>query len=88
MTSTALVRNENGEELTPSAFDNRFEDARRRARVDLRGFQFRDLRAKGGTDKADREGDREAQKLLGHTSIRTTEVYIRRRVGEKVKPVR
>jgi len=88
VTSTALVRNESGAPLSRAAFDNRFDDARRKAGIDFGAFQFRDLRAKGGTDKADREGDREAQKLLGHSSIKTTEVYIRRRVGEKVRPVR
>ena len=57
ITSTALVRNERGERLTPSAFDNRFEDARRKAGVKPADFQFRDLRAKGGTEKADRDGE-------------------------------
>ena len=88
ITSTSLLRNERGAALTFSAFRGRFDDAREKAGVAKDAFQFRDLRAKGGTEKADREGDREAQKLLGHTNLNTTEVYIRRRIGEKVRPVR
>ena len=73
--------------LTPAAFDNRFEDARRKAGVDLHSFQFRDLRAKGLTRKADKQGKEAAQKLGGHSTVKTTEIYVNRRVGEKVRPV-
>lgn len=55
----------------------------------IRNFQFRDLRAKAGTDKAEATGDmRQAQKQLGHSSIVMTEHYIRRRKGDKVEPTR
>ena len=54
----------------------------------IRAFQFRDLRAKAGTDKADSTDIREAQRQLGHNSIKTTEIYLRARVGERVKPTK
>lgn len=83
-----------------AAFDNRFEDARTRAAVALddagmsepatavRTFQFRDLRAKPGTDKADATDICSAQQQLGHKNLRTTEIYVRSRVGEKVTPTK
>ena len=53
----------------------------------IRSVQFRDLRAKAGTDK--REGGPDAAKdLLDHTSTRMTERYIRRRKGQTVRPVK
>jgi hypothetical protein len=67
---------ERGQPLSYAALDNRFEDARNRAAaaVDdagmgelataIRTFQFRDLRAKAGTDKADATDIRSAQQQL------------------------
>ena len=54
----------------------------------VRKFQFRDLRAKAGTDKADATDIRSAQQQLGHKSLKTTEIYVRSRVGEKVTPTK
>lgn len=54
----------------------------------IRAFQFRDLRAKAGTDKADATDIRQAQRQLGHKSVTTTEVYLRARAGDRVKPTR
>ncbi|MDH7548870.1 hypothetical protein QAD16_05925 [Stenotrophomonas geniculata] len=52
-------------------------------------FQFRDLRAKAGTDKADSATDiREAQAQLGHSSVTTTEIYVRKKRGSKATPTR
>ncbi|MGQ5523566.1 tyrosine-type recombinase/integrase [Chitinimonas sp. PSY-7] len=52
-------------------------------------FQFRDLRAKAGTDKADDTGDiRKSQKLLGHTTVAMTEHYIRDRRGAMSDPTK
>jgi integrase len=50
-------------------------------------FGLRDLRAKGATDeyKAGRSV-RELQHLLGHTSVRTTEIYLKGLVAETVRP--
>ncbi|MBE0268443.1 tyrosine-type recombinase/integrase, partial [Xylella fastidiosa subsp. multiplex] len=51
--------------------------------------QFRDLRAKAATDKADLAGDmRQAQAQLGHASVTMTEHYVRKRKGAKVTPTR
>lgn len=86
--SLALVVNEAGQALTPSALDNRFEDARRAAGVDLNSFQFRDLRAKAGTEKEERDGMQGAQDLLGHRSANMTTHYVRNRKGKLVKPTR
>lgn len=56
---------------------------------DIEAFQFRDLRAKAATDKAESTGDiRQAQKQLGHTTIAMTEHYTRDRRGDTVKPTR
>ncbi len=44
--------------------------------------QFRDIRAKTGTDLEDLE---HAKKLLVHTSVKTTEGYTRGRVGDVVQ---
>ncbi|BBE09978.1 integrase family protein [Mycoavidus cysteinexigens] len=54
-----------------------------------RTFQFRDLRAKAGTDKEVGSGGniREAQALLGHSSVAMTEHYVRKR-GRVVGPTK
>lgn len=84
--STSLVVDECGEKLTASMLRSRFDAARLKARV---AFQFRDLRAKAATDKADSSGDvRQAQRQLGHTTIGMTEHYIRERRGAKVEPTK
>lgn len=84
--ATALVVDEAGRRLTRDQLRYRFDKAREAAGV---AFQLRDLRAKAGTDRAESAGDvRQAQKLLGHTSVTTTERYIRNRRGAKVKPIR
>ena len=100
VTSLALVRNESGQALSYFALDNRFEAARDKVVADLKkvkrdddaqlvsAFQFRDLRAKAGTDQADATDIRTAQQQLGHKNIKTTEIYVRARKGEKVKPTK
>lgn len=91
----ALICTETGRALTEGALRSRFEKARAaaaRANPDLseaiQAFQFRDLRAKAGTDKADSGGMREAQMQLGHNSMKMTEHYVRTRRGEKVTPTK
>lgn len=87
--STALVVNESGQRMTLDTLQRRFREARRSAGVGDGEFQFRDLRAKAGTDKTDSSGDiRQAQKQLGHTSVTMTEHYVRNRRGDKVKPTK
>ncbi|MBF0786158.1 integrase [Muribacter muris] len=41
-------------------------------------FQFRDLRAKSGTDKAMAQGEEAARQQLGHTTVQMTKTYIRK----------
>lgn len=93
--------NEEGQRLTGAAMRKRFAKARKAAAATatknealdlaaaIKACQFRDLRAKAGTDKAESAGDvRQAQKQLGHALVVMTEAYIRARRGELVRPTR
>ncbi|MEO4029976.1 tyrosine-type recombinase/integrase [Chromobacterium vaccinii] len=87
-----LLINEKGEALSKNMLRNRFDKARDEAikaqpelAQKIRQYQFRDLRAKAGTDKGNRE---EAQRLLGHTSMTMTEHYLRDRAGDIVTPTK
>ncbi|MGH8111116.1 MAG: hypothetical protein ACREPL_04175 [Rhodanobacteraceae bacterium] len=51
-------------------------------------YQFRDLRAKAGTDTSDATDLQHAQRQLGHRSIKTPEIYIRNRRGDRVAPTK
>jgi len=62
--------------------DTRIFKARKAAGV---SFQFRDIRAKAATDTGDLA---HAQVLLGHKRREMTEHYVKRRTGERVKPLR
>ena len=91
----SLICNEAGRALTECALRSRFDKARIAAIKEnpslsdaIKEFQFRDLRAKAGTDKADSDGMREAQMQLGHESMTMTEHYVRSRKGQKVSPTR
>jgi len=96
ITSMALVCGANGLRMTTSALDNAFDRARARAMLKhrdspdmvaaIKQFQFRDLRAKAGTDKADATDMHEAQRQLGHSSITMTEHYVRQ--GKIVSPTK
>lgn len=87
--STALVVTETGQRMTLRTLQYRFREARKAAGIPANEFQFRDLRAKAGTDKTESSGDiRQAQKQLGHKSIAMTEHYVRKRRGDKVGPTR
>ncbi len=95
--SSWLIRNEDEQPLTYSAMTQRFWKARGAAinaareagqtglAASLKGFQFRDLRAKAASDSEDMQS---AQRLLAHGSITMTEHYIRARMGDKVRPVK
>lgn len=85
--STRLIVNENGRTLGVNAMSRRWAKACKAAKVT--GLQFRDLRAKAATDKEESTGNiREAQKQLGHSNVRTTEIYVRNRRGAKVTPTK
>ena len=92
----ALVCSRPGVAMTQSAYRGQYDAARSRAAAladaagdtvlaeKIRAFQFRDLRAKAGTDKAGSAGMRAAQKQLGHASMKMTEHYVRD--GDLVDP--
>lgn len=94
--SLALIVDEHGKRLSQRAIWERFSKARSLAAVKypnlkeaIEAYQWRDLRAKGGTDKAINSDDiRTAQKLLGHSSVVMTERYVRRKRGESVEPTK
>lgn len=87
--STRLIVTEDGRPMSGAMLRGRFDAAREAAGVDKSLFQFRDLRAKAGTDKAESSGDvMQARDQLGHTTVAMTEQYIRERKGKKVTPTR
>jgi len=87
--SLYLIVGESGERFTYFMLRKHFDKAREKAGVKKEQFQFRDLRAKAGTDKAESSGDiRQAQRQLGHANITMTEHYTRQRKGDKVTPTK
>lgn len=85
--STRLIVSERGQPVTVAMMSRRW--AKACAAAGVTGLQFRDLRAKAATDKADSAGDiRQAQRQLGHTTITMTEQYTRQRRGHKSSPTR
>lgn len=84
-----LIVNHKGQPFTAVMLKQHFNKARDLAGVDKSQFQFRDLRAKAGTDKAESSGDiRQAQRQLGHANVTMTEHYTRNRKGDKVTPTK
>ncbi len=77
VSSMYLVHDDRGQRYTLGAMYQRF--------VKLKtGWNIQDLRAKAASDS---ETSKHAQTLLGHAAATTTDGYIRKRVGEKVKPM-
>ncbi len=62
--------------------------AREKAGIDKALFQFRDLRAKAGTDKDEQGGLDAARALLGHKNSSMTSKYVRPRKGKLVQPTK
>lgn len=91
-----LVCTETGMPLRLRAMQDRFNRARdlaaksnKKLKAEIEAFQFRDLRAKAGTDKLESSGNIViAQRQLGHTTIGMTEHYIRDRKGDFVEPTK
>lgn len=80
---------ERGEPMTAAKLRARFDKAREAAGIEKDKFQFRDLRAKAGTDTAETSGDiLKARDQLGHSTVVMTEHYVRDRKGKKVTPTR
>lgn len=87
--SLYLIVDETGQKLSYTTLRSHFDKARELAGIKKEEFQFRDLRAKAGTDKAESSGDiRQAQKQLGHANITMTETYIRDRKGDEITPTK
>lgn len=98
--SLALAVDEHGRALSYAALDNRWEHIRERAAkaqeaegrgdraAELRRIQFRDLRAKAGTDKESAAGMAAAKDQLGHAAESTTVRYVRHRLGKLVTPTK
>lgn len=91
----ALICTETGRPLTYAGLRSRFDKARIKAATTkpnlkdaIEAFQFRDLRAKAATDKAESGSMHQAQKQLGHSTIVMTEHYVRDRRGSTVTPTR
>jgi integrase len=94
--SLKLIVDEYGKPLSQRAIWERFNKARTSAALEhpemkdkIEEYQIRDLRAKGGTDKAVMSKDiRQAQRLLGHANVSMTERYVREISGNEVDPTR
>lgn len=83
--SLKLLVDMDGLPLTYSKLRTKFD----RARLESgHTWQFRDLRAKAGTEKEMSDGMGAAQDLLAHTTQTMTTAYVRHRVGKLVNPTR
>lgn len=91
-----MICNEHGASIRLQALQVRFQKARNTAakkhpklKAEIEKFQFRDIRAKAGTDKLEStENIVEAQRLLGHSTVQMTEHYVRDRKGDYVTPTK
>lgn len=86
--ATALVVGPTGRPIQLRSLQGRFVRARDAAGLP-KHLQLRDLRAKAGTDTMEATKDpRATQRQLGHAHLSTTEIYLRDRLGDEVKPTR
>jgi integrase len=88
---TAETAQDLTEYMLRGAFDRaRIAAAAMRPRLEreIEAFQFRDLRAKAGTDKEEKDGMDAAQAQLGHSTAAMTAHYVRHRRGKLVKPTK
>jgi site-specific recombinase XerC len=85
--ATALIVSSTGRPVGLRSLQARWAAARTAAGLP-KGIQYRDLRAKAGTDKAATHGNTAAQRQLGHAHAATTEIYIRDRLADEVTPTR
>jgi integrase len=93
--SLHLINTKHGQRMSAVALRGAFDRARVKAANDhpelaesIKTFQFRDLRAKAGTDKEESSGMAAAQDQLGHTTQSMTAHYVRHRRGKLVKPTK
>ena len=83
-----LLRNSKGQNLTYYMFRGLFDKARLKAGIEFNDFQLKDLRAKAGTDKEEKQGMAAAKDQLGHKNESMTRKYVRHRKGKKVTPTK
>lgn len=80
------MRNQKGYLLAKGKLPSRFDTARERAGIDKAKFQFRDLSARGVTQKTIDEGLEAGQRLPGHSGPGLMARYVRG--ARPVKPSR
>lgn len=90
-----LIASADGQPFTLAMLRGAFDRARVAAArahpnlaQDIREYQFRDLRAKAGTDTEEGSGIAAAQAQLGHSTPMMTAQYVRHRRGKLVKPTK
>lgn len=93
--SLKLISMPNGSPMSKFELRGAFSRARLAAATahpdlagEIRAFQFRDLRAKAGTDTEEARGMQAAQDQLGHSTPMMTAQYVRHRRGKLVKPTK
>lgn len=93
--SSHLIIGTRGAPMTKSMLRSAFDRARKFAAIanpelatQIKNFQFRDLRAKAGTDKEQSDGMAAAKDQLGHTNESMTKHYVRHRKGKLVTPTK
>ena len=86
--TTHFVVNKHGRPVQSRTVSEWLKETRNKVGVTSSQFQFKDLRAKAGTDKEDAQGMSAAKDQLGHTSEKMTAHYVRHRLGKKVSPTR
>jgi integrase len=82
-----FVHRRDGKQFTVDGIGAMFRRYCGEKKAGVADFGLRDLRAKGATDMYRGGADlRMIQKLLGHRSVRTTEIYLKSLVAETVRP--
>lgn len=95
VSSLRLINSAGGAPMTRYELRGAFDRARVAATLahptladQIKEFQFRDLRAKAGTDTEESSGMSAAQDQLGHSTPTMTAHYVRHRRGKLVKPTK
>lgn len=95
VTGLYLINTKQGSQMSAITLRSSFDRARVKAASavpeladSIKAFQFRDLRAKAGTDTEEVFGMNAAQDQLGHTTPTMTAHYVRHRRGKLVKPTK
>ena len=82
-----FVHRRDGKRFTVDGIGAMFRRYCSAEKANVEDFGLRDLRAKGATDMVRRQVDiRQVQHLLGHASVRTTEIYIKGLLPTTVRP--